>query len=354
MDVSVSARELFREFVVLAMRNCQRAERLCPRTGRGRKPVVPDWVIATLVVVAVAARRKTKSAQFRYGWARADELKALGVWPLPKRSTFFDRYLRAWQLLQAAIACEGKLAERLRWADVECVSADKSLIAAQGPPAHRRNGRPCRVRGADLEAGWGKSEYDGWVYGYGYEVVVSSGKRGPIWPLLASVEPANRHESQMIREKLTQLPRRTKAVLADKAYDADDLTEAIEWTKQGHRTGRRFVCPLIQRRNARRTPKKAWRRTRQRQIRQAHRKARAAFLKTKTGRRLYARRGVTAEPFNAWFKERFQLQQRVWHRGLNNNRTQILAAILGYQLVLHMNHVRRRSPASITWVIDAL
>jgi hypothetical protein len=305
-------------------------------------------------VVAVAARRKTKSAQFRYGWARADELKALGVWPLPKRSAFFERYLRAWQLLQAAIACEGRLAERLRWADVESVSADKSLIAAQGPPAHRRNGRACRVRGADLEAGWGKSEYDGWVYGYGYEVVVSAGKQGPVWPLLASVEPANRHESQMIQEKLTQLPRRTKAVLADRAYDADDLTEAIEWTTDGRRTGRRFVCPLIQRCNARRTPKRAWRRTRQRQIRHAHRKARAAFLNTNAGRRLYARRRVTAEPFNAWFKERFQLQQHVWHRGLNNNRTQILAAIMGYQLVLHMNQLRRKSPASITWVIDAL
>ncbi|HET6326592.1 MAG TPA: hypothetical protein VFG04_18090 [Planctomycetaceae bacterium] len=44
----------------------------------------------------------------------------------------------------------------------------------------------------------------------------------------------------------------------------------------------------------------------------------------------------------------------MWHRGLNNNRTQILAAIMGYQLVLHMNQVYRNSPANITWVIDAL
>jgi hypothetical protein len=354
MDASVSARKLFREFVVLAMRSCQQAEKSCPRTGRGRKPVVPDWVIGTLVVVAVAARRKTKSAQFRYSWAHAEELKALGVWPLPKRSAFFDRYLRAWRLLQVAIACEGKLAVKQKWADAESVSADKSLIAAQGPPAHRRNGRPCRVRGADLEAGWGKSEYDGWVYGYGYEAIVSSGKRGPIWPLLASVEPANRHESQMIREKVPYLPRQTKAVLADKAYDADDLTEAIEWRTDGRRTGRRFVCPLIQRSTARRPPRKAWRRTRERQTRQAHRRARAAFLKSRTGQRLYARRRVTAEPFNAWLKERFQLQQHVWHRGLNNNRTQILAAIQSYQLVLHLNQVHRRSAGSITWLIDVL
>jgi hypothetical protein len=164
MDVSVSARELFREFVGLAMRSCQQAEKACPRTGPGRKPVVPDWVIATRIVVAVAARRKTKSAQLRYGWARADELKALGVWPLPKGSAFFERYLRAWRLLQAAIAYEGKLAERLRWADVESVSADKSLIAAQGPPAHRRNGRPCRVRGADLEAVKASTRLGLWIW----------------------------------------------------------------------------------------------------------------------------------------------------------------------------------------------
>src|SRR5580692_12511395 len=128
MDVSVSAQDLFREFVGLAMRSCQQAEKSCPRTGPGRKPIVPEWVIATLIVVAVAAQRKTKSAQLRYGWARADELKALGVWPLPKRSAFFERYLRAWQLLQVAITNEGKLAGRLKWADVVSVSADKSLI----------------------------------------------------------------------------------------------------------------------------------------------------------------------------------------------------------------------------------
>jgi hypothetical protein len=47
MDISVSARELFREFVGLAMRSCQQSEKECPRKGPGRKPVVPDWVIAT-------------------------------------------------------------------------------------------------------------------------------------------------------------------------------------------------------------------------------------------------------------------------------------------------------------------
>ena len=354
METSLTSRQMFRQFVQLAKRVCQQVEADHPRSGPGRKPVVPEWVIATLIVVSVAARRQSKSAQFRFSRSHAEELKSLGVWPLPGRSAFFDRYRRAGRLLQAAIAREGKLAVHHGWADVETVAADKSLIAAKGPPAHRRNGRPCRVRGADPEAGWGKNEHDGWVYGYGYEVVVSAGKQGPIWPLLASVEPGNCNETRMIREKLPQLPRRTKAILADRGYDADDLTEMIEWKTDGSRTGRRFVCPLIERFNARRTPKKVWRRTRQRQTRREHRQARAAYWSSRAGQRLYARRRITAEPFNAWFKDRCQLQQNVWHRGLNNNRTQILAAIFSYQLVLHINRLLRRAGGGIAWLIDAL
>lgn len=353
MERSVSTQDVFREFVQLAFRICTQVEAERPRRGPGRKPVVSDGVIAVLIAVAVAARRKTKSAQWRFIWAHAAELEVLGVWPLPKRTAYFDRYRRAWQLLQKAIAREGRLAGMQQWADVRSVAADKSMIAAQGPPAHRRHGKPCRVRGVDREAGWSRSEHDGWVYGYGYEVVVSCGKRGPVWPMLASVEPGNRHETKMIRDKLPLLPRRTKAVLADRGYDADDLTELIEW-KNGCRTGRRFVCPLIRRRNARRIPKQTWRRTKARQTRQAHRQARATYWASAVGRRLYTRRRVTVEPFNAWLKDRFQLQDRVWHRGLDNNRTQILAAIFSYQLVLHLNRIHRNTTGNIAWLLDAL
>ena len=354
MEKIVSGDRLFRELVVLAMRACQKAERLVPRTGPGRKPIIPDWVLATLITVAVAARRKKKSAQYRYCQAHAEEFAALGVSPLPSRSTYFDRYQRAWKVVQAAILCEGQLAVDQGWAVADCVATDKSLIASQGPPAHRRQGRPCRVAGADLQAGWGRSEYDGWVYGYGYEVVVSAGKQGVVWPLLGSVEPANRHESKMFREKLPDLPRQTKSVLADRAYDVDDLTEAIEWAPTGKRTGRRFVCPLIRRANTGKAPKKPWKRSRQRKLRQTHRQERSRYFNSPIGRRLYSRRMKTAEPFNAWLKERFELQHRVWHRGLHNNRTQILAAVFSYQLMLHINRLHRRHNGAIAWILDAL
>ena len=44
----------------------QQAERECPRTGPGRKPEIPDWVLATLSMVAVWKRRKSESSQYRF------------------------------------------------------------------------------------------------------------------------------------------------------------------------------------------------------------------------------------------------------------------------------------------------
>ena len=39
--------------VRMAVPLCKQAERECPRTGPGRKPDIPDWVLAALIMVAV-------------------------------------------------------------------------------------------------------------------------------------------------------------------------------------------------------------------------------------------------------------------------------------------------------------
>lgn len=355
MDRSASGEALFHELVSIAVPLCQQADDACPRKGPGKPPEFPDWAVAVLILIAVVQRKKSKSSQYQYLKGR-DELlvKMLGMDRFPVRSTYFDRYRRAWQLLQKAIELEGAHAIRRGWVDARCIAVDKSLIAARGPVWHQHRGKRRRVRGADGDAGWGKSEYDGWVYGYGYEVVVSACKTSTVWPLLASADPANRSESISFREKIPQLPGSTQHVLADKAYDADDTCETIEWNSDGKRTGRRFVCPLIQRANARKTPRTAWRRTRARQQRRRHRQERAAFCKSPRGRKLYARRRQTVEPFNSWLKELFELTDRVWHRGLQNNRTQLLAAILAYQLLLHINRRRRVHNGRIKWILDTL
>ena len=346
-----SGEALLHELIEIAIPVCQKAERLCPRRGPGRRPVIPDWALAVLIIVAVLQRKTSKTSQYQYlksqqeGWIRR-----LNLPRFPARSTYFDRYHRAWQLLERAIQLEGRLAIVRHWTDPETIAVDKSLIAAQGPPWHQCRGKRRRVRGADAEAGWGKNDHDGWVYGYGYEVVVSAPKQGPLWPLLASVDAANRNERPVFRQKIGRLPHRARHVLADRGYDDDAICEALEWNEDGTRTGRRFVCPLIKRRTSSRT----WRRSHIRQRRWDHRRARDRYVQSEQGQLLYARRRQTVEPFNSWLKELFDLKDRVWHRGLDNNRTQLLAAVLGFQLLLHLNRRHRRPNGRVKWILDRL
>jgi hypothetical protein len=344
------------ELVMLAIAICQQAEQACPRRGPGRKPEFPDWQMAVLIMVAIAKRKKSKSAQYRYLEEHQNVLAELmNTERFPGRTTYFDRYRRASTLFTAAIRLLGAKAVRYGWADAEVVAVDKSLVAARGRVRHRHKGRNRRVgRGVDRDARWSRNEHDGWVYGYGYEVVVTCGKNGVLWPVLASADQANRAESVSFREKIPDLPRQTRYVLADRGYDADDNCEAIEWTDENRRTGRRYLCPTIERFNARRERREAWKESRERKRRRTHREARKKFLQTKRGKALYARRSKTVEPFNSWFKALFELEDRVWHRGLDNNRTQLTAALFTYQLLLEINHKHGKTNGQIKWILDAL
>jgi hypothetical protein len=340
------------EMIALATPVCREAQRIRPRRGPGCPPRFPDWMMAVLIMVAIAKRKKTKSAQWRYLQEHEEELAGLlGVDRLPSRSTYYDRYRRADALFVEAIRLMGAKAVRYGWADAHVVAVDKSIVAARGPVRHQ--GRRSR-RGFDPDAAWGRNQHDGWVYGYGYEVVVSCGPDGVLWPLVASADRANRGESVTFREKVPQLPRATRYVLADRGYDADDTCEAIEWEPSGQRTGRRFVCPTIERYNARRPRREAWKESRERKQRRTHREQRKRFLATKKGRALYGRRGKTIEPFNSWFKALFELEDRVWHRGIDNNRTQLAAALFTYQLLLRINWLHGAHNGRVKWILDAI
>ena len=69
---------------------------------------------------------------------------------------------------------------------------------------------------------------------------------------------------------------------------------------------------------------------------------------------MYARRGTTVEPFNGWFKAMFELDSRVWHRGLDNNRTQLLAALFTCQLLLRYNRRKREHNGQVQCILDTL
>lgn len=344
------------QLVRMAMVICRQAQPEQPQPGPGRPVDFADWTVAVLVLVAILKRRLTKGAQYRFLCEHRHALiQWLGLPRFPARSTYFGRYRDAHHLLARALRLHAAWAAKRGRIDARCVAVDKTLIAARGPVWHKgQRARGERPPGVDAEATWSYSPSKGWVYGYGIEVVVSAAATGPVWPLLGSVDPAKQREPRTFPEKIAGLPASTRYVLADTGYDSDAVGEAIEWDGQGRRTGRRFVCPQQKRHNARRSTKKLWRETKRRQQKRWRRDRRGRFFKSRGGRALYRRRGKTVEPFFNWFKTLFDVNTQVWHHGLENNRTMILAALLAYQILLRFNRLKKRTNGQIQWILDGL
>jgi hypothetical protein len=342
---------LVREAVTL----CRAAQQRLPaRTGPGRPHAYQPWQLAVLIVVAVAHRRKSKTSQYRFLAAHAGPLlAALGLARLPSRATYMGRYAEVHALYDLAIERQGRLALSRHVCSARVVAADKSLLAARGPPWHRgqrRAGR--RPRGLDDQAAWGYGPHDGWVWGYSYEVVVCATKNGLVFPLLASADTASRNEHRSFAQKVPRLPRSTRDVLADGGYDGNDLGDAVEYDRRGRRTRRRFLCPMQGRGGRPALGRVAHRGRRER--RRRRRAARARFYDGVRGRRLYALRGRSVEPFHQWFKQLFELEHHAWHRGLGDNRTMLLAAVFCYQLLVRHAFTCGRRDGQIQWILDAL
>jgi len=337
------------DLVQLAIPACKDAAKQLQRIGPGRPPQYQEWQIAVLIVVAVAHRRKSKSSQWRFLREHQQVLlKPLGLAQLPCRDTYCRRYLRVHRLFDKTIEVQGKRAVKEHVCCAACVAADKSLIAAQGPRPRRRKPRP----GTDRQAAWCLSGHDGWVFGYSYEVVVTAPRKGVVFPLLGSADTASKNEQKSFACKVDRLPKSTRDVLVDGGYDGNDVAEAVEYRRDGQRSGRHYLCPHIQHGGkpaVGRYPQ-GGRRERRRQ----HRCRRERFFHSSKGRSLYRRRKQSVEPFNSHFKKLFELEDRVWHRGLDNNRTMLLAAMVVYQLLSHYVFRHGQRDQQIQWLLDGL
>ncbi len=348
--------------VRMAIPLCRAAERECPRTGPGRPPDYKDWKIVVLILVAVLKKRKSKSSQYRFLHEhRCELMEWLDLNEFPARSTYFDRYHRAHRLFEVAIRLQGEKAIEEGVAEAETVAVDQSLVPARGPLWHKKdreaNRIPDRLRGVDRDSTWGYSPHHGWVQGYSFEVVVTATKDSTVFPLLASADPASASEHVTFGPKIEFLPDETHNVLADSGYDSNSYGERIEYDQQDRRTGRRFICPPNPRGQGKHASKRPRTRKGTPEPKDApgkRRRKRIAFYESRKGRRIFARRGQTVEPFNEWFKSLFELGDRVWHRGLENNQTQLLAAIFCYQLLVRYNRRRGYENGQIQWILDRL
>jgi len=337
----------------MAIPFCQAAE--CERAprGAGRPPDYEDWAIAVLITVAIMRRHHSKSSQYRFLHQHRKFFMTVFGWKSwPTRSTYFARYRNAHRLFHWALIVQGRKAIEAGWADPTCVAVDKSLLFARGPrwnqKDRKKNVLPA-LRGIDRDSQWGYSTHHGWVQGYSYEVVVTASAGTTVWPCVASASTANLSERTSFGSKIELLPKTCRFVLADGGYNKNAFGERIE--KEGA-SGRRFVCPpgrMFQKE----TPS-GYRLTRREQASRQWRVKRADFYRSREGKKLYPLRGKTVEPFNEWFKRLFGLHDHVWHRGLKNNQTQLLAALFAYGLLLHYNHQKGKNNGQVQWILDSI
>jgi hypothetical protein len=346
--------------VKLAIPLCRAAQCQSQQAGPGRPPEFDDWKIAVMIMAAILKSRKSKSAQYRFLLEHSQEFKRwLDLKRFPARSTYFDRYARVHRLFAEAIVLQGQQALKEGVTTAQSVSADKSLLQARGMPWHgkrRCKGKvPSKLHGVDRQADWGYSPYHKWVYGYSYEVMTTADAGTIHFPLSASADVASASEHASFPAKIKHLPKATRFMLNDSGYDSNAIGDAVERDEHGEPTGHRFVCPP-NRRNLKGRRSRSSREhmsTAQREA-QERRQQRIDFYHSPRGQKVYAQRGQSVEPLHERLKSLFDIDSRVWHRGLGNNQTQLLGMIFCYQLLLRYNHRCGRRNAQIKQIIESV
>jgi len=355
MEKTSKGGKCLKALVKLALPSFKQAESENPQFGRGRKLTIPEWFMAVLIMIAVLEKKKGKLAQFRYLSHRRHEIAAwTGAKCFPSLASYCRRYVKAHKFYRAAVRVQGEQAIAEGIANPEVIVVDKSLVDARGPEWHKTQQRAGKIpAGVDVDATWGFSEYHDWVFGYSYEVAVAATPGSVVFPLMASVDVASASEATTAMEKLQQLPAGVVYVAADAGYDSNRLGEAVEYDADGNKTGRHFLCPENPRNNARKKTKPCHA-DKSRAESRRRRAERHKYRMSAKGKRIYARRSKTVEPFNHWLKSLFELDGKVWHRGLDNNRTQMLAAVFAYQLLVRYNHKHGSENGQVRWILEAI
>lgn len=227
----------------------------------------------------------------------------------PTRRTWERRLKAIPDTLPAQIACLGRHLVSLiqPWQDYGRAAAiDSSVFRARGGVWHKKHREAGIVphTSIDTEAGWTKSGWHGWVYGWKLHLVCTA---AAIWiPLAATLTAANAADNEEAPELIRQLPEELRFLLGDHAY-YDQALEAL-CEEQG--------TILVTTRNTKSNP-------------YPHRDC-----GVEVRRILHKTRSVAIENFNEQFKGIFDGHSQVPTRGWAATSRFVLGAILVYQLTL--------------------
>jgi hypothetical protein len=278
---------------------------------RGRPPVYSDRLFVKALVIMIVrhlARVHTLLAVLEQPTPEMQQLRALlsehGRYP--SRRTW-ERRLRAIpDTLPAQIGCLGRVLVELLdpWAAAGRGAAmDSTVLRARGGVWHKKHREAGIVphTSIDTEAGWTKSGWHGWVYGWKLHLVVTV---AAVWlPLAAEVTPANAADNAVAPRLLPELPPQLRVLLGDTSYDDAALHAVCEQAGYQLVTSKRGPYP--------------------------HTDA------GKEVRRLFHHlRSHAIENFNEQDKALFDGHGAVPTRGLLATRRYLLGAVLVYQLLL--------------------
>jgi hypothetical protein len=281
------------------------------RRGRGRPKVYPDRLFLKALVIMIVRHLHKVHELLSVLEQPTAEMQALRAeltidGRYPTRRTW-ERRLRAIPAtLPAQIGCLGRYLVALiqPWATCgRAASIDSTVLRANGGVWHKKHREQGVVphTSIDTEAGWTKSGWHGWVYGWKLHVVATV---AAVWiPLAAELSPANKADNDAAPALIAELPHDTRYLLGDKHYNAPNVRQA--WQS----FDRFLVVPQY-----------------------------GPYPHTGIGkevRRIFHKlRSTAIENFNEQFKGIFDGHGQVPTKGLINTRRFALGAIFVYQLAL--------------------
>lgn len=196
------------------------------RPRRGRPRIYPDGLFLKALVVMVI-RRLHRVGEFLAVLEEPtiEMRQARGMLReggrLPSRRTFERRLRTLPETLPERIGLLGRrLVELLEpWArSGRAVAIDSTALFARGGVWHKKDREAGAVphSSIDTEAGWTKSGWHGWVYGWKLHLATTV---GGVWiPLAAQLTPANVHDSRLAGPLIEHLPEQARFVLGDTHY----------------------------------------------------------------------------------------------------------------------------------------
>lgn len=278
---------------------------------RGRPKEYTDRLILKALLIMIIRRLYTAYALLAFleqeDWV-AQQLKALlhEDSKFPTRRTWERRLAQLPATLPELIGYLGRhLVGLLKvWAEGGYGAAvDSTKLDTAGGKWHKKHRENGEIphSSIDCEAGWSKSGWHGWWYGWKLHLAVSV---GALWiPLAAELTIANTADNEVAPLLLQQLPKQVRYVLGDTHYNDPEFRERCN--EQG--------CELIATRRG----------TYPHQDGGAG--VRSIFHKL---------RSQSIEPFNGLFKNVFEWRVKMPVKGLQKTKLLALGAIFIYQLVL--------------------